>query len=247
MNRRVVFLSLVATVAMALSPCANAQEAAKEAAKPQAAKAPEKKKPIDWSIIDGDRNASYAKSKLFGLEAKGTKFVYVFDRSGSMSEFQGRPLRAAKAELIASLADLDERNQFYVIFYNEAPRLLQVGPVKGRLVFATPDNKQVANDFISSIQADGNTDHVSALDVALRLRPDVIFLLTDGDENSDPSPDEIRRLERSNGGGTSINVIQFAPKPRPNSTLVQLAKENRGQHLFIDLNKLGERSAPAAK
>jgi hypothetical protein len=234
---------LCATVLGAMLDSAFAQDAAKPGpAKPQAAKAPsEKKAAIDWSLIDGDRNASYAHSKLFGLEARGAKFVYVFDRSGSMSEFRGRPLRSAKEELIASLADLDERNQFYVIFYNEEPRLLQLGPTKGRLVFATPDNKQVANDFISGIQADGGTNHVAALDIALRLRPDVIFLLTDGDEASDPSPDEIRRLERSNGGGASINVIQFSPSPRPGSTLVQLAKQNRGQHLFIDVNKLGER------
>jgi Mg-chelatase subunit ChlD len=250
MKRAICNSILCAAIISVLCASAFAQNSAKpQPAKPDATatkSAPEKKAPINWSLIDGDRNAEYAHSKLFGLEARGTKFVYVFDRSGSMSEYHGRPLRAAKEELITSLADLDERNQFYVIFYNEEPRLFQVGPVKGRLVFATPDNKQAANDFISGIQADGGTDHMAALEIALRLRPDVIFLLTDGDEASDPTPDEIRRIERTNGGGASINVIQFAPQPRANSTLVELAKQNRGQHLFVDLNKLGER-VPASK
>src|SRR5262245_51423301 len=117
-------------IACILCACAFAQDSSKQApTKPQATGTPvEKKAAIDWSIIDGNRNAEYARSKLFGLEAHGTKFVYVFDRSGSMSEYRGRPLKAAKDELIASLADLDERNQFYVIFYNEEPRMLQVGP-----------------------------------------------------------------------------------------------------------------------
>src|ERR1700754_1935338 len=174
---------LFAAIASIFYASTFAQDAKQAPAKPQATKSdsaakapPEKKAPINWAIIDGDRNAEYAHSKLFGLEARGTKFVYVFDRSGSMSEYHGRPLRAAREELIASLADLDDRNQFYVIFYNEEPRLFQVGSVKGCLLFATPDNKQAANDFIAGIQADGGTDHMAALEIALRLHPDVIFL-----------------------------------------------------------------------
>src|SRR5438132_9686839 len=60
----------------------------------------------------------YTSTKLFGLEARGSKFVYVFDRSGSMGENRNLPLRRAKEELLASLNDLNERQQFYIVFYN---------------------------------------------------------------------------------------------------------------------------------
>jgi len=193
-----------------------------------------------------DPSAGYARTKLFGLEAQGAKFVYVFDRSGSMGELRGKPLREAKKELLASLNDLDQRQQFYIVFYNEQPRLFDAGTSKGRLVWGTDDNKKQAAQFIDSIRADGGTDHMSALMVALRMRPDVIFLLTDGEQQDDPSADDLKRVERINDGSAQINVIQFAPSPRPSSSLVQLAKQNRGQHIFVDISKYAGQDAGQA-
>jgi len=184
-----------------------------------------------------DPSAGYARTKLFGLEAQGAKFVYVFDRSGSMGELGGKPLSEAKKELLASLNDLDKRQQFYVVFYNEQPRLFDAGNSKGRLVWGTDDNKKQAAQFIDSIRADGGTDHMSALMVALRMRPDVIFLLTDGEQQDDPSAEDLKRVERINDGAAQINVIQFAPLPRPGSSLIQLAKQNRGKHIVVDISK----------
>ncbi len=55
----------------------------------------------------------------------------------------------------------------------------------------------------------------------------------------------MKRLERLNSGEASINVIQFAAAPRPDSALVQLAEQNRGKHVVIDIAKYGERPAAA--
>jgi von Willebrand factor type A domain len=190
-----------------------------------------------------DPQAGYAHTKLFGLEAQGDKFVYVFDRSGSMGDDGGKPLREAKKQLLASLNDLDESSQFYLIFYNDQPRLFDLGTSQGRLIFATASNKRQAEDFISNISAGGGTDHMAALTAALRLRPDVIFLLTDGEQKDDPSKDDLKRIDRINGAGTIINVIQFADTPRPASSLIELAHENRGQHVFVDVKHYGEQHA----
>ena len=193
-----------------------------------------------------DPSAGYARTKLFGLEAQGAKFVYVFDRSGSMGEMGGKPLREAKKELLASLNDLDQRQQFYIVFYNEEPRMFDAGNSKGRLVWGTDDNKKQAAQFVDSIRADGGTDHMSALMVALRMRPDVVFLLTDGEQQDDPSAEDLKRIDRMNNGSAQINVIQFAAKPREASTLVQLAKQNRGQHIFVDISKYAGHEAGQA-
>lgn len=189
----------------------------------------------------------YTSTKLFGLEARGSKFVYVLDRSGSMGEHKNLALRKAKEELLASLGDLNDRQQFYIIFYNHEPKLFDPGAAKNQLVFATESNKQRARQFIENISADGGTDHVAALSIAVRLHPDVIFLLTDGEAEDDPSPDDLKRLERLNSGEASINVIQFAAAPRPNSALVHLAEQNRGKHLVIDIAKYSDSASGKKK
>jgi Mg-chelatase subunit ChlD len=188
-----------------------------------------------------------AHTKFFGLEAQGNKFVYVLDRSDSMGDNREAKMKAAKEELLKSLQDLDERQQFYIIFYNETPRLFDPGISKGRLVFATDDNKRHAEQFIAGVHPDGGTNHMAALTAALRLRPDVIFLLTDGEAKDDLSADELKRIDAINGGPAIINVIQFAPEPRPNSSLVELAHQNRGQQAFVDVSKLGKEKSAAAR
>ena len=69
----------------------------------------------------GTQTGGTTSTGVFGVEGEGSKFVYVFDRSGSMQGFQGRPLAAAKRELITSLESLESVHQFQVIFYNERP------------------------------------------------------------------------------------------------------------------------------
>jgi hypothetical protein len=184
---------------------------------------------------------SYAQTGVFGVKGQGTKFVYVFDRSGSMDGFAGRPLAAAKRELLASLGDLGQVHQFQIIFYNERPTILTPTPgVPAKMHFGTEADKQVAGNFVRGMLADGGTRHLEALRMALRMKPDVIFFLTDADEPTltNAELDEIRRL--NNGIGCSINAIEFGVGPQRNteSFLVRIARENSGHHAYVDLTKL---------
>jgi hypothetical protein len=195
----------------------------------------------------GSAGSPESHTNLFGIEAHGDKFVYVFDRSSSMGDDGGKPLREAKKQLVASINDLDQRSQFYLIFYNDQPRMFDLGSSNGRLIFATDSNKQQADQFISTIGASGGTDHMAALKIALRLQPDVIYLMTDGEEQDDPTAKDLAQIDRINGGGAQINVIQFAGKPRPDSSLVTLAHQNRGKHVFVDIMNYSDGKAPVAK
>lgn len=176
-----------------------------------------------------------ARTSLFGANGVGHKFVYVFDRSASMGGSGQRALRAVKAELLESLKNLDTVHQFQIIFYNEKPVIFNPSGTPGRLAFGTEANKQRAGRFIDSITAGGNTRHDDALKLAIRLRPDVIFFLTDGDEPrlSRRELDHIQRM----ADGITINTIEFGPGPQPagKSFLAVLAEENGGQYVYVDL------------
>ncbi|NQT17863.1 MAG: hypothetical protein HQ582_34235, partial [Planctomycetes bacterium] len=119
---------------------------------------------------------------LFGITAEGWKFVYVFDRSESMNWHDRRPLKAAKAELQASLQSLDQVHQFQIIFYNQDPDIFNPSGQRNKLAFATEQNKNNAHRFIRGITATGGTEHVPAIMLAIKLQPDVVFFLTDADE-----------------------------------------------------------------
>ncbi len=174
-------------------------------------------------------------TQLFGVRSRGAKFVYVFDRSASM---EGSPLSAAKRELNASLNHLDRVHQFQIIFYNQEPQLMpEFRASSPRMVFADEQGKRLAASFIGGIFADGGTEHLRSLKMALALRPDVIFFLTDASEPQ-MRPDELAAVRRLNQG-TRINTIEFGvgePKVAINF-LHRLADENGGQHAYIDVQR----------
>jgi hypothetical protein len=183
------------------------------------------------------------KATLLGIEAKGSKFVYVFDHSGSMGVPDNKPLDRAKAELLASIGALNEVQQFYIIFYNQDQKLFRIDRSGGRLIWANDQNKKLAKQFVDSIQAEGGTKHADALVLALKMHPDVIFLLTDGDPPDDLTKEELARVERLNSGATVIDVIQISPPPPAGETnhLEVLAKHSGGRHVYVDFNKPAEK------
>jgi hypothetical protein len=183
------------------------------------------------------RESGKGKTSLFGVTGEGYKFVYVFDRSGSMGAKGRESLKAVKVELLRSLKDLRSVHQFQIIYYNERPSIFNPTGDADRLAFATDENKDRAVRFIESISAGGGTDHEQALKLAIRLQPNVIFFLTDAD---DPklTPAQLEKIQRM-ASGIVINAIEFGPGPKPegDSFLVDLAKQNGGGYAYVDISK----------
>ena len=181
-----------------------------------------------------------ARTQVFGAEGTGNKFVYVFDRSASMEGFQGRPMAAAKSQLIASLSDLQSVHQFQIVFYNEEPAVFH--PDRSRppsILFASDENKSLAVNFVERMTAIGGTRHIDALKLALGMSPDVIFFLTDAAEPQ-LTPAELSDIRRRNRSEATINAIEFGsgPRPRGENFLMRLARENHGKHVYVDVSKL---------
>ena len=177
------------------------------------------------------QNGTASQAEVFGLQAKGSSFVYVFDRSLSM---KGLPLAAAKRELVASLHKLTSVQQFQIVFYNQEPRTMQ----PRQMFFADKNGLAKADSFVTSVVASGGTDHVKALRAAMNLSPDAIIFLTDADE---PQLTEKELAEiREKNGGIAIHVIEFksAADHKTGPTLRTLAEENRGEYKLVDVKEL---------
>lgn len=179
-----------------------------------------------------------ARTSVFGLPGEGYNFVYVFDRSGSMGGGGRSALAAAKAELLKSLESLGDAHQFQIIFYNDQPEILNIAG-SNRLVLGTEPNKTLARRFVGGITSDGGTQHEAALMAALRLKPDVVFFLTDGDEPG-LTPNQMRRVKKLCDGVTTINTIEFGlgPSLGTDNFLTRLARETGGQYAYFDVSVL---------
>lgn len=169
---------------------------------------------------------------FFGPEGTGRLFVFVIDHSASMSDNGGRAFLAAKRELSRAIDTLTDTNRFNVVFYNSEPKPLFSQP----LVVADDIRKTSAKRRIAAYQPSGGTDHASALYMALRLKPEVIFFLTDGDATTRLNRGQLAGIARFNSGNTQINVIQFGigPNTVPVAFLPELARMNGGQFRYVD-------------
>ena len=162
--------------------------------------------------------------RVFGVEGYGRKFVYVFDRSGSMA---GQKLEEVKKELLRSFSVLNNGHQFDIIFYDDRYVVW-----KPKLIAATPQVKKDAETFVQGITSGGGTSHLLPLLEAIKLNPDVIFFLTDGQSLSPPELEEICRRS----GGISINVIQYDDGGDGRSEILrQLAVRNQGRYKYINV------------
>ena len=179
-------------------------------------------------------------ASLFGITGTGKRIVYVIDRSDSMNGNGSRPLLAAKTELIQSLAALQESQFFQLILYNEQPspyRSVESMASSAQMIQAETAAIKRAQSYIESVKAFGGTNHADALRLALRMRPDVIFFLTDGrvPSLSDRELSEIGRIASSYG--TTIHGIEFgtAPAADPTSFIPVLASASGGKYRYFDV------------
>jgi hypothetical protein len=193
---------------------------------------------------------------MFGLAGEGGDFVYVFDRSQSMnsvltSQIDGAtsvtvtPLEAAKNELTRSIGDLNDACRFQVVFYNDYA--VAFGD-KQALSKATYPNKELVKAFIYDMPAELNTNHIAGLDEAIRCRPQILFLLTDGEAKDDPTPSEVRRLVREcKRLKIKVNVVHFCFEVRTTCSLIELARSTGGEHKFITLRELARQKLDAMR
>ncbi len=180
-------------------------------------------------------------ASFMGLRGTGSSFAYVLDRSSSMDEFEGAPMRFAKEELLRSIQSLKDNHQFQIVFYNESAGALSASGGGGRMLYGNETSKEKATRFVKAIRAIGGTEHVPGIKMGLSFSPDVLFFLTDA---ADPAMSEAQLLEiqsRAERSMTTIHSVQFNRGEAPNDGgwIRDLAEMNRGTYRYVDITKLG--------
>ena len=181
---------------------------------------------------------------FMGQTTPAQKVVYVIDTSSSMTTKNA--IGYAREKLMQSINGLTQKQQFQIISYTHVTKIMHLRNDKGpaaSLYRATRPNLTLATFHINSFQASGGTKHMPALKAALEFQPDVIFLLTDADQDRLSAGDLYTiRAEYNKGGKTHINCIQFGDGPNlasaADSFLQKLAGENRGTYSYMDISKL---------
>jgi hypothetical protein len=166
-------------------------------------------------------------SQFFDVASAGTKFVFVLDGSGSMTEPHSEArtkLDRVKIELFRSILGMPDEMEFYVIFFNR----FSVPMKAATLQPATPENKRKHLEWVAKVQGGGGTDPREALKLAFELEPDVIFLLTDGVF----SPKVANHVQKYNTRGVAVHTICFG-STSGEVLLQDIARKNHGTYKFV--------------
>jgi hypothetical protein len=186
------------------------------------------------SIPAPSASAGMAKTRFFGVVTRGTKFVYVLDRSASMTMGADK-MEIAKRELMRSLRKLPASARFQIIFYNQHPQVMRIGGSL-RLAPATPRNLAIAEAVIAKINADGMTKPRPALMKAIALGADVIFFLTDAQEMSPKVVADVN-LRNRRYHQAKIHAIEISdgmPWQDESRQVAALVRQNNGAYKYIN-------------
>ena len=170
---------------------------------------------------------------FFGINPKSKKIVYVVDSSKSMNflhESEGKTrLGRVKLELARAILSMDEQQEFFVIFFSD----VAIPMPANRLQPATKQAKSRYLNWIARVPGVGRTEPLEALLLALRLQPDTIYFLTDGQFNIA----DVKTFNTvvDNAGlnkRVTVNGICFGNR-EGEKLLRELAENNSGAYTFI--------------
>jgi hypothetical protein len=174
---------------------------------------------------------------FFGTRSSGSRFVFVIDNSRSM---KGGRLEAAVAELLQSVGAMSRRQSFYVIFVSDQTYPMFYPDRSPDLVPATAANKERLQRWLQKLQlAPGdNRKLIEAMDLAASLRPEVVYLLWDGDMRYSERvrQDVMRHLASPNEWSFPIHTLCMGEQPPGNEqNLVDVARVHGGTYRRVDV------------
>lgn len=194
------------------------------------------------------RRQQESEVKFMGLDAVAARrIVYVVDASGSMLLH----LSSVLQELKRSLTTLHPKQEFSIVFFQQNKSITV--PPKNALRPATPQNIKTVMEWVQSsgeVIPTGSSNPISAIRAAMRLKPDVIYLLSEnitGSGRYEVPPEElISKLDslnpvdpRNGRRRVQINCIQYLTKDQL-GTMERIAKIHGGVdgYTFIERGRV---------
>lgn len=179
---------------------------------------------------------SDAKIQFCGVEGGGNHFVYLVDSSKSMDE----GFQSARDELLHSIDFLKPDQRFYVVFFDADSsymRLTNANQDEPRSMYATPQNKAALKRWAMRIAMDRGKAPYDALRFALKLRPDAIFLLSDGQfpqgiEDLLKEENKVENLFGDSGPISIVHTISYHSK-EGESRMRRIAEQNKGKYRHV--------------
>ena len=183
--------------------------------------------------VPGGGAGAMPHSSFLGVGGNARKIVYVCQASGSMLSVFGD----LKYKLKESIEALKPIQSFDVIFFADQNTFALDST---SLLAAGPDNKRKAYAFIDNIVEHGNTNPIQAINLALALKPELAYVLTDGFYGVASFNDVVNTFRSGNPDKkTHVNCLYLESDEDPKllQVLKQIALENGGQMKVIP--KLG--------
>ncbi|HEX4132914.1 MAG TPA: vWA domain-containing protein [Pirellulales bacterium] len=171
---------------------------------------------------------------FFGAVAKGKRIVFVVDNSMSM---QGRVVgkitkfERALAELLESISKLGRDKSYYIVFFNAtAMRIFDPNPSPG-FVPSTRENYDKLYQWLRGVELARGTRGKEAMQIALDLKPDAIYILGDG-AFTDDTADALKGMNRYH---VKIHTLLFGSQGgRGRDSMETIAKQNGGTFSIVD-------------
>lgn len=187
--------------------------------------------------ITGNGEGGGNEASFFGTKAAGTRFVFIIDFSDSMNDDQR--WEQALDELDKAMYKMESDVEVLVLLYNfRTFPMLNIDPEKLELVPVTEEFKKELKDWLTIQRPFGGTRPAHALSYSVSLKPDAIFLLSDGliVDNSIAVLEEQNTFENPETGEISripVHTISLGPDVRGAEVMKLIADDNLGKFLWV--------------
>ena len=178
-----------------------------------------------------DQLSGKGTASFFGAVGEGKKFVYVIDNSNSMKN--GKFERAC-AELAASISKLTARQSYYVLFFSDHEYPLHYPDDVPVMLPAITMNTTLTQKWIKQQTLHRGTRAHRAFEKALSLKPDAIYVLTDGRFTDDTD----RFLASLKNNVIPIHAIGFGRgEATGGEGLKTIASMHGGTYTFVNVTR----------
>lgn len=171
-----------------------------------------------------------AGTTFFGVSSRGTRFAYIVDVSGSMSE-EGK-IDVCMRELARSIEMLPDYASFYIVLFASE---IAVPPMQEGWTRAQDATVSRFIRWLSRIDPRGGTRPQPAFQQVFSIeeRPDVIFFLTDGE--IPPETVTVVAALNSRGKPVAVNTIAFGD-PASQAYLKEISHSSGGVYRYVPSN-----------